>query len=273
DHRAALPDYRGLRDRGRRDRPAADRPLRQFPNRPPIVVDLLGSASRALRLDQIADLTRLTAEAERAAGPPMGGLRRLAAIWAGPSRFGGLAALAGHTVLAVGVGLLQPPTPTMVAASLVLGALVGLLRGAARNRETLEILLPVTCAFAVTVLVMLAVDLGYSGNPLLLVIAPLATFLGGGILRVAGAELAAGQVVAGAGRRVYGALVIVLPALGIVAAAAVVGALPPETFVRPPVDPFGPWATAPGCCLSVSGTTSISRRRAGRCSGPGWCWP
>jgi uncharacterized membrane protein YjjP (DUF1212 family)/uncharacterized membrane protein YjjB (DUF3815 family) len=219
-----------------------------FPNRRPLVVDLHGS-NRTLRLDQIAEVARLTAEAERATVLPAEGLRRLEAIWEEQPRFRALTAAAGHMLLAAGVGLLLQPTPTMVWGCLVLGALVGILKASARSRDTLEILLPVASSFAVSVLVLLAIRLGYPGNPLLLSIPSLVTFLGGGILTIAAAELAAGQIVAGSSRLVYGALGIVLLLFGIIAAVAMVGAPPAEAFVLPPVDPFGRWAPAVGILL------------------------
>src|SRR5262249_43956945 len=89
----------------------------------------------------------------------------------------------------------------------------------------------------------------YPGNPLLLVIPSLVTFLGGGILTIAAAELAEGQIVAGSSRLVYGALGIVLLLYGIIAAVALVGGPPPGSFVLPPVDPFGRWAPAAGVIL------------------------
>jgi uncharacterized membrane protein YjjP (DUF1212 family) len=127
------------------------------PEQRPIVVDL-HSSNRTLRLDQIAEVARLTAEAERAAVPPADGLRRLGAIWAERPRFRPLTAAAGHMVLAVGLGLLLQPTPTMVWACLVTGAIVGIMKAAVQRRETLEILLPVASAFVVAVQVMQAID-------------------------------------------------------------------------------------------------------------------
>jgi uncharacterized membrane protein YjjB (DUF3815 family) len=126
----------------------------------------------------------------------------------------------------------------MLLASLVLGGLVGILKGLTRRREMLEILLPVAAAYAVSIIVVFATRLGYPGNPLLLLIAPLVTFLGGGVLTIAVADLASGQIVAGSSRLVYGSLGIVLLVFGIIAAVAIVGPPPPESFIAPPVDPF-----------------------------------
>jgi uncharacterized membrane protein YjjP (DUF1212 family)/uncharacterized membrane protein YjjB (DUF3815 family) len=219
-----------------------------FPDRRPMVVDIR-MANLTLRLDQIAEVTQLSIEAQDGTVPPVDGLSRLEAIWAEKSRFPFAVAVAGHMILSAGIGLLLQPTPSMLLASLVLGGLVGILKGLARRRDLLEILLPVAASYAVSIIVVSATRLGYPGNPLLLLIAPLVTFLGGGTLTIAVAELASGQIVAGSSRLVYGTLGIVLLVFGIIAAIAIVGSPPPESFVEPPVEPFGGWAQVAGVLL------------------------
>ena len=86
------------------------------------------------------------------------------------------------------------------------GVLVGTFVLAARGRQTLTVLVPVLSAMAVSALSFEAVERGAADPGLRTLIAPLVTFLPGGVLTTATVELASGEMVAGASRLVFGSV-------------------------------------------------------------------
>src|SRR5205085_9672267 len=122
------------------------------------------------------------------------------------------------------------------------GALVGCFVSVARGRQTPTVLVPVVSAIVVSALTFELVKHGVADPGLRTLIAPLVTFLPGGVLTTATVELASGEMVAGASRLVFGTLQMLLLAFGIVAGAELVG-LPSEDAVRDQqVNLLGWWA-------------------------------
>lgn len=189
----------------------------------PAAIEMTATLSGALRLDQVGALDRLLKQAERGEIHPSRGLRQLEEIRATQPRFRRLQAVAGYSVLATGICLVLHPAPLEVLAAAVLGALVGILRSLVRGQPTLQIMTPVIAAFAVSALSALAVEAEVSALGLRPLVASLVVFLPGAALTTAVLELAAGQMISGASRLVWGGVQLALLAFGILAGIEAVG--------------------------------------------------
>jgi uncharacterized membrane protein YjjB (DUF3815 family) len=147
----------------------------------------------------------------------------------------------GHAVLTSGLALLLAPTWQGVIVAFVLGAGIGLLKLV--RAPTLQLILPIAAAFVCAASVFLLAEVIEIGDPIRLLIAPLVTFLPGGALTTATVELAAGQMVSGAARLVYGFVQLALLAFGILAAGAIVG-VESRTYEPLATSSFLPWWVA-----------------------------
>lgn len=175
----------------------------------------------SLRFDQIAELSTLTRRARDGAIDPAEGIDELNAIGAARPRFGWLLRTLGHGVLTLGLALVLFPSWQGAIVAFALGLLVGLLK--LLRSSTLDLIFPVVAAFISSLVVFLLADALDISDPLLVLIAPLVTFLPGGLLTTGTVELAAGQMVAGASRLVSGFVQLALLAFGILAAGTLVG--------------------------------------------------
>ncbi|WP_058633066.1 threonine/serine ThrE exporter family protein [Microbacterium oxydans] len=184
-------------------------------------VAIRSATNASFRFDQIAALYELIAQAKTGAIPPLDGIRRLNEIGAMRPRLGWITRTFGHAVLTTGLSLLLAPTWQGVIVAFVLGALIGLLKLV--RSPTLQLIMPVVAAFVCATAVFLLAEVIEIGDPIRLLIAPLVTFLPGGVLTSATVELAAGQMISGASRLVYGFVQLALLAFGILAAGTVVG--------------------------------------------------
>ncbi len=170
---------------------------------------------------QIATLYALLNRAERAEVDPADGIRELAAIRTMKPRFGWVVRTLGHAILTVGLSLLLIPTWQGAALAFGLGIVVGLANLA--RSAPLQLILPTVAAFVCAAVVFTVAQFVGLGDPALLLIAPIATFLPGAALTTATVELASRQMVAGASRLVTGFVQLALLACGILAAGAVLG--------------------------------------------------
>jgi uncharacterized membrane protein YjjP (DUF1212 family) len=196
---------------------------------------------KPLRFDQIAELYRIIREAEQGAIDPVDGIEQLNAMGAQRPRFGWLVRTFGHAVLTVGLCLLLVPSWTGVAISFALGLLVGLAKLV--RSSTLRLVFPVVAAFlSGTVVFWLAINFDV-GNPAVLLVPPLVTFLPGGMITTATMELAVGELLSGASRLVAGFVQLALLAFGVLAAGAVTGATIFD-FRADPDDVRLPWWVA-----------------------------
>ncbi|GAA1928369.1 threonine/serine exporter family protein [Microbacterium aoyamense] len=184
-------------------------------------VVLRSAQNASFRFDQIAALYALLEQAKRAEVTPTDGIHRLNEIGAMKPRFGWAVRTLGHAILTAGLALLLAPTWQGVLIAFGLGALIGVLKLV--RSPTLQLIMPVVAAFGSAIAVFLLATVIDIGDPIHLLIAPLVTFLPGGALTTATVELAAGQMLAGASRLVYGFVQLALLAFGILAAGAVVG--------------------------------------------------
>lgn len=222
----------------------------------PASVESIPQVDGAWRLDQISALFELMALAEHGKISPADGLDKLDEIRAAKPRNGRIVAVIAHSVMAVGICLILQPTPRDLAATAVLGLLVGILVVATNGRPTLAPLVPIMAATMVSALSFEAVKHGVTGPDLRTLIAPLVIFLPGSALTTATVELASGEMVAGASRLVFGFVQLLLLAFGIVAGTALVG-LPSESVLSDdPANLLGWWAPwlgvmVFGCAVAV----------------------
>lgn len=184
----------------------------------------VGIRSRAIGsydFDQIAVLYTLLNEAERGAVEPAEGIRRLAEIRTLTPRFGWVVRTLGHAVLATGLSLLLIPTVEGAMLAFVLGLAIGFAKLV--RSPSLQYILPTISAFVCAVAVFELAQYLSLGDPIRLLIAPLAIYLPGAALTSATVELASGQMIAGASRLVSGLVQLGLLVFGILAAGVVVG--------------------------------------------------
>lgn len=205
-------------------------------------VELIPQRTGTLRLDQISMLYELVKRAEAGEIGPAEGLKAVATIRAMTPRYGHVITILGYALMTVGLCLLLQPTPVDVAIAGAFGVLIGSLVLFARRFSTISILVPIFAATVVSALTFLAVKHGMADPGLRTLIAPLVTFLPGGVLTTATVEVASGEMVAGSSRLVYGGLQMLLLAFGIVAGAELAG-LPSEQVVHDfKVHLLGGWA-------------------------------
>ncbi|MFL6145009.1 MAG: threonine/serine exporter ThrE family protein [Labedaea sp.] len=205
-------------------------------------IDAIPQASGALRLDQISVLYEVVKGAERGELDLVDGLAQLHAIRTMSPRYGPIVTVLGYSAMIAGLCLILRPTPLDVVISTIFGAFVGTLVLLCRGRPTLRVLVPIIAAVIVSALTFEAVQHDILDPGLRTLIAPLVTFLPGGVLTTATVELATGEMVAGASRLVFGFLQLLLLAFGIVAGAELAG-LPRNIVLQDTYTMvLGPWA-------------------------------
>jgi uncharacterized membrane protein YjjB (DUF3815 family) len=203
-----------------------------------------------LRLDQIGALYELVTQLERGNLPPGEGLSRLQGVYQLRPTFPWPLRTLGHAILTAGLALLLQPTPAGLAAALALGLLVGLLK--LPNLPTLQLIFPIVASFAIALIVLGTARHMHLDNPIRLLVAPLVTFLPGGMLAIATMEIAAGQMVSGASRLINGLVQLALLAFGILAAAALLHT--PQAYLRDhEVTALGPWSAWIGVVVFAVG--------------------
>ncbi|MEU4014039.1 threonine/serine exporter family protein [Microbacterium sp. NPDC028030] len=205
-------------------------------------VAIRSATNASFRFDQIAALYELINQAKTGSVPPLDGIRRLNEIGAMRPRLGWVTRTFGHAILTTGLALLLAPTWQGVIVAFVLGFGIGLLKLV--RSPTLQLILPIAAAFVCATAVFLLAESIEIGDPIRLLIAPLVTFLPGGVLTTATVELAAGQMISGAARLVYGFVQLALLAFGILAAGAVVG-VESRSYEALDASAFLPWWVAP----------------------------
>ena len=212
------------------------------------------SVDGRLRLDQAADvrLVRYLLVAGRIDVEQA--LDRLRALRGKPMRYPVWLAEGGFVLVAVGICLiLQPGLANLGAAAVGGGVVTGLSR-AAQRRPSLLALLPTVAAFVVSAPVFAAAAAGLLDGALRTVLPPLAVLLPGALMVTGLSELAAGAMVAGSSRLMYGTVQLLLFALGIAAAAALLGT-PAQLLGNVRVAELGWWATPLGLVVIGVGIT------------------
>lgn len=182
------------------------------------------AGSQTLRLDQVADVLDLAQSAVRGDTRPDAGLRALDEILASPPPSTGRRRALGYVTVAAGLSLVLGGGWLDVVLAAVLGGLVAVVTHLTRRMPAVyQALLTGACAFVVAVPVFLLVRTGLPVGLLAPLIGPLVTFLPGALLTTGVIDLATRQMIAGSARIASGVMQLVLLALGITAAAGLVG--------------------------------------------------
>lgn len=214
-------------------------------------VAIRSAVNVSFRFDQIAALYLLIEQARRGAVDPAEGIRQLNTIGAMRPRHGWFVRTLGHALLTTGLAVLLTPTWQGALLAFALGWFIGLAKLV--RSPTLQLVFPVFAAFACGLVVFLLAPYVEIGDPIRVLIAPLATFLPGGALTTATVELASGQMLAGASRLVFGLVQLSLLAFGILAAGTVVGVAASSYEVLEASGTFPWWTAALGVVLFAIG--------------------
>lgn len=182
------------------------------------------AGSQTLRLDQVSDVLDLAQSAVRGDTRPAAGLRELDTILTSPPPSTGRRRALGYVAVAAGLSLVLGGGWLDVLIAAVLGGLVAVVSHLTRRMPAVyQALLTGACAFVVAVPVFLLVRTGLPVGLLAPLIGPLVTFLPGALLTTGVIDLATRQMIAGSARIASGLMQLVLLALGITAAAGLVG--------------------------------------------------
>ena len=204
--------------------------------------DLATGVDLSLRLDQTAAVFDLAKRAERAEISPFDGLRHLKEILRTPNRYSAPVRIFGHTMIAVGLGLILEGSLSQLVMCILLGVVIGELKALSEGNRTAEVLAPVVSSMVVGMIVFAIVKADLVSGPLLLLIPPVVTFLPGAMLTTAMIELANGDAISGSSRLVAGSTKLLLLVFGYVVAAELVGLPTAEAFAQVPNPLFGWWA-------------------------------
>ncbi len=207
------------------------------------------SVNAPLRLDQAVEVraishrcwtARVGGRGDRSAARPA---RRPAGTRPGPPTSGWSVASAGICLI------LQPGAANVLFATLAGIAVAGLLRLAARF-TLIATLVPALAAFIIGCGLFAAADAGLLEGPLRTALASLAVLLPGALIVTAMSELAAGDMMAGSARLIFGIVQLMLFTLGLVAASQLLQ-IGPEQLANIRVQGLG-WWTAPAGLIIIS---------------------
>ncbi|MBO0900921.1 threonine/serine exporter family protein [Cellulomonas sp. zg-ZUI222] len=222
------------------------------------------AGSRALRLDQVSDVLDLANSAQRGDVRPREALEQLQRIVASDPATSTARRAAGYVAVAAGLSMVLGGgwLDTLVAAAL--GGVVAVLTAATRRVPPVyQGLIVAVCAFVVAVPVLLLVRTGWSVGLLAPLVAPLVTFLPGALLTTGVIDLATRQMIAGSSRLAAGVMQLVLLALGITAAAGLVGVPAADVGSTGADHPLGWVATWLGVLVYAVGVTTNNEAHRG----------
>ncbi len=214
------------------------------------------SVNGPLRLDQGADVRRLRQRLLTDEITPQGAEAVLLGLRSKRPPYPGWVASLGYVAISAGIALiLQPGWANVLTAALGGVLVVGVLQTAGR-RPALAALVPTVAALLVGLLVFATADAGWLDGPLRTALPPLAVLLPGALLVTGLSELAAGHMVAGASRLLYGLVQLVLFALGLSAAAAILST-PADELRNIRVDSPGWWVAPLGLVVILVGIAAL----------------
>jgi uncharacterized membrane protein YjjP (DUF1212 family) len=206
------------------------------------------AVSGPLRLDQAAQVRTIRHRLLHGSLDVDDAADLLLALRAQPPRYPAWLADLGLVGIATGIAfIVQPGWPNVAFAAAGAVLVAGLTR-LSRRVTLLAALLPTVAAFLVACGVFAAADAGMLDGPLRTLLPPLAVLLPGGLIVTAMSELAAGDMVAGSSRLIFGIVQLLLFTLGIVAAVRLLG-VPLSALQNVRVDQLGWWATPVGLVL------------------------
>lgn len=207
-----------------------------------------------LRLDQIDALDDVIHDARTRPSDP-------AIIKSGIEDVRGLQApystiqrVAAHSLLSASLSVLLGASWVGLGVAAALGLVVGVLLMVTREvKSQYRSLVTVGVAFLVAGAVFALARIGLDPGVLPALIAPLITFLPGGLLTTGVIELATGQMMAGAGRLAAGGMQLIMLAAGVIAGASLVGV--PHLDLQEAQYPLGTWG--PWLAVATFGLSTV----------------
>lgn len=223
----------------------------------------IAAGERAVDLGQMHGIMEVADQASTGRLSPRDGLARLHAIAEARSPYPAVVQVLGYAAMSVGVALLLGADPLDLLVAAVLGSVTAVvLRATARISTVYSAMVVLGTSFAVAALTFLLARTGWDINPLAALVPPLLTFLPGAQLTNGTIDLATSQIVSGAARLAAGFMQLVLLALGITAAASLVGV--PAGLVegagRSSLGSIAPWI---GVLVYGAGTVYFKAARKG----------
>jgi uncharacterized membrane protein YjjP (DUF1212 family) len=211
-------------------------------------------------LDQVSDFRSLIYDIEDGRLTASQAHERLDALTRRPPRFSKAWQVVGLCLFATGFGVSVQATGQEIAASAVLGLLVGLIAVASQDRPRLTIVAPFVASVVVSTITLIAYKHGWiDGGPIQLMVPCLFFFIPGDAISAAMLELADGRITAGATRLIFSVALLLVLAFGALVATVIVNV--PERFLFDVEvkDTLGFWVAwggwvvfAVGCMLTFS---------------------
>jgi uncharacterized membrane protein YjjP (DUF1212 family)/uncharacterized membrane protein YjjB (DUF3815 family) len=214
-------------------------------------VDLSSKIPTSLRLDQTGALYELLGQAQEARVRPAEGIVQLRRILASSTRFGAPARIVGVALIAGGIALTLEPSIEELFLVLGLSILVGAVSLGGERWPQLWPLLPPLAGLIAGTVTFVALDQGFNGRALHILIPPLAIFLPGAALTVSMIELSNGDIVAGGSRLAFGVIRLFLLVFGVLIAAQWIN--PVGDLSAPDVAELGSYVSVIGLVVFTAG--------------------
>ena len=205
-----------------------------------------------LRLDQAVDVRDIRYGLARGRLSVDDATAQLASLRDRPPRYPRWAGDLGIVVISLGIALVLQPGRANIAFAALGGLVVAGLVRLARRFGLVATLLPTLAAGLLGCAVFAAANAGLLEGPLRTLLAPLAVLLPGALLVTAMSELAAGDMMSGSARLIYGVVQLMLFTLGVVAASRLLR-VPDAQLTNLRVDELGWWTAPVGIVLIVCG--------------------
>jgi uncharacterized membrane protein YjjP (DUF1212 family) len=194
--------------------------------KPTTQLNLAGRIDAICELAEVGAITAADATREAAAARTMA------------PRFGPITTVVGYIITTLGFGMIINPTWASLWGYVFLGTLVGAIQVLGRPFPTLNAVLPTLAAAVVTALATWFVADAANDGLLRVISPPLVALLPGLALTIAAMELAAGQVISGSSRLIYGVAQLALLVFGVGMGMKVGGLLAPQQ----PTPQMGAWS-------------------------------
>lgn len=222
----------------------------------------IGGGERDIDLSQMQGVTEVAEQAGDGSLTPRDGLARLSAIADADYPYPAVVQVAGYTGMSIGIALLLGANPLDLGVAAVLGVLTAVvLRWTARIDPVYSAMVVLATAFVVAVITFLLARTGWDLNLLAVLIPPLITFLPGAQLTNGTIDLVTKQIVSGSSRLASGFMQLALLAVGITAAASLLGV--PASLTRNAQSVFGPLAPWAGVLIYGTGLVFYKAARPG----------
>lgn len=187
-----------------------------------------------LRFDQTQRVGIIARDAAAGTATPQQVCRRVADAEAMPDRYPVWGLIVGNALVAAGVSMVFRTSWSAVGLDLLLGALVGAILVVVGRYPRIVGLLPFGLgALSAAVVFGAAGVMDDVSTPIFAVFAPIVVVVPGAAVTNAVIELAAGDIVSGGGRLVYGLVTWAMLLFGVLLGAALVGVRPEDLVVMP----------------------------------------